>query len=98
MVGDEPRIAWCPDGAIWCVDPEAAAVLRLEDAIARARGLVLPRMVGGRDLHTHRPDRELLADVVTVRRQALFFHQRSHVLRRVYRTHHPCTLPTVETF
>jgi hypothetical protein len=30
-------------------------------------------MVGGRDLHTHRSDRETLADVVAVRRQALLF-------------------------
>jgi len=55
----------------------------LEDAIARARALVLPGVVGGRDLHAEPSDRETVADVVTVRRQALLFHQRSHVLRRV---------------
>ena len=58
------------------------------------RGLVLPGVVGGRDLHAHRPDREMLADVVTVRRQALLFHQRSHVLRRVILTGHPGKITT----
>ena len=53
-----------------------------------APGLVLPGVVGGRDLHAHRSDREMLADVVTVRRQALLFHQRSHVLRQVILTGH----------
>ena len=51
--------------------------------------LVLPGVVGGRDLHAHRSDREMLADVVTVRRQAFLFHQRSHVLRRVVLTGDP---------
>src|SRR5215203_242293 len=88
MVGDEPGVAGRPDGAVRGLNPETAAVLRLEDPVTGTRGLVLPRMVGRSDLYPRRPDLEVLADVVTVGRQALLVHQRCHVLRRVVLTGH----------
>ena len=79
MSRESPGAQMVPSG----VEPEAAAVLPLEDAVAGAGVLVLPGVIGGRDLHTHRSDRKMLADLVTVRRKAVLFHERSHVLRRV---------------
>jgi len=51
-------------------------------------------VIGGRDLNADRSDRDMLADVVTVRREAFLFHQRSHILRRVILTGDPGKITT----
>ena len=94
MSRESPGAQMVPSG-VSIQNPQA--VLWLEDAVAGARGCVLPGVVGGRDLHADRSDREMLADVVTVRREAFLFHQRSHVLRRVVLTGDPARSRQVGT-
>ena len=76
MLRDQPGIAGRPDGAVRRLDPEAAGVLVLEDAIAGAGDAFCQAWSAGVTVHPDRSDVEPFPDAVAVAGKPSLVHQR----------------------